>query len=120
MLAAWAKKWLKTYRPKHAISPKKTDYCEMCVECLEQKRRHETISMRLQQNGNCDEEEIREHQALAESYGILSAEHKLDAGNELQHYRRETAECRTLYRTIEKLRKRQSKKKGGCDKAART
>lgn len=60
-----AKKWLKTYRPKHAISPKKTDYCEMCVECQEQKRRYETISMRLQQNGIAYEDEIRENQALA-------------------------------------------------------
>jgi hypothetical protein len=107
-----AKKWLKTYKPKHAISPKKTDYCEMCVECLEQKRRHETISMRLLQNGNCDEVEIRENQALAESYGLLLEEHKMDAGSELEHYRQETDKCRTSYRTIERLRKKSSKPKG--------
>ncbi|MCP4550775.1 MAG: hypothetical protein GY834_01770, partial [Bacteroidetes bacterium] len=68
--------------------------------------------MRLLENGNCDEEEIRENQALAESYGILLEEHKMDAGNELQHYREKTAECRNLYRTIEKPRKRLSKTKG--------
>ncbi len=101
-----AKKWLKTYRPKHAISPRKTDYCEMCVECREQKRRHETISMRLLQNGNCDEDEIRENKALAESYGLLLEEHKTDAGNELRHYRQETGKNRTLLRSMERLQKR--------------
>ncbi len=63
-----AKKWLKTYRPKHAVCPQKTDYCEMCVECQEQTRRHETIAMRLRQEGNGGESEIRENEALAESY----------------------------------------------------
>ena len=106
-----AKKWLKTYRPKHAISPKKTDYCEMCVECQEQKRRYETISMRLQQNGNAYEDEIRENQALAESYGLLLEEHKMDAGSELQHYREQIQKCQTLYQHIEKLLSSRSKTK---------
>ncbi len=106
-----AKKWLKTYKPKHAISPKKTDYCEMCVECQEQKRRHETISMRLQQNGNGSEDEIRENQALAESYGLLLDEHRMDAGSELQHYREQTNKCRTLYSHIEEYQKKEPKTK---------
>ncbi len=98
-----AKKWLKMHRPKHAISPRKTDYCQACVECREQKRRHETIAMRLQQNGNGDEKEIRENIALAESYGLLLEEHKTDAGSELRYYRQETDKCRSLYLSIEEL-----------------
>lgn len=104
------KKWLKTYRPKHAISPPKTDYCEMCAECREQKRRHETIATRLQQEGNGSETEIRENLSLAESYGLLLEEHRMDAGFELDHYRRQTAKSRSLYRHMEKLQKRESKK----------
>lgn len=104
------KKWLKTYRPKHAGSPKKTDYCEMCAECREQKRRHETIATRLRQEGNASEAEIRENLALAESYGLLLEEHRTDAGFELDHYRRKTAESRSLYRHIGKLQKKASKK----------
>ena len=104
-----AKKWLKTYRPKHAISPQKTDYCEMCAECQEQKRRHETISIRLQQEGNGSETEIRECQALAESYGLLLEEHRMDAGFELEHYRQQTKKSLSLYHHIEKLQKRESK-----------
>ncbi|MCP4112723.1 MAG: hypothetical protein GY749_45545, partial [Desulfobacteraceae bacterium] len=106
-----AKKWLKTYRPKHAITPKKTDYCEMCAECREQKRRHETVSMRLQQNGNGNEDEIRENQALAESYGLLLEEHRTDADNELRHYRQQTDKCRSLYRHIEELQRKDSETK---------
>ena len=104
-----AKKWLKEYRPKHAISPRKTDYCEMCVECQEQRKRCETISMRLKQNGNGNEDEIRENEALAESYGLLLEEHKLDAGNELQHYREQTKKSYDLYKHIDGLQKKQSK-----------
>ena len=106
-----AKKWLRMYRPKHAICPKKTDYCEMCVECQEQKRRHETISMRLQQEGNGNEDEIRENKALSESYGLLLEEHKMDAANELDHYRHQTSKSRSLYNHLEELRKRESKSK---------
>jgi len=104
-----AKKWLKAYRPKHAICPHKTDYCEMCAECQEQKRRHETISIRLQQEGNGSETEIRERKAFAESYGLLLEEHKTDAGFELEHYRQQTGNSRSLYRDIEELQKRESK-----------
>jgi len=101
-----AKKWLKNYRPKHAISPRKTDYCEMCVECQEQKKRCETISMRLQLHCNSNENEIRENKALAESYGLLLEEHKMDAGNELQHYREQIKKSRDLYQHIEKLQEK--------------
>ena len=104
-----AKKWLKIYRPKHAISPKKTDYCEMCVECLEQKRRHETIALRLQQEGNSSEKKILENQALAESYGLLLEEHKMDAGFELEHYRKQTKQSLSSYNQIKKLQTKKAK-----------
>ena len=106
-----AKKWLRLYRPKHTICPQKTDYCEMCVECQEQKRRHETISMRLQQEGNGNEDEIRENKALAESYGLLLEEHRVDAANELDHYRQQANKSRSLYHHIEELQKKESKSK---------
>jgi len=104
-----AKKWLKSYRPKHAISPKRTDYCEMCAECQEQKRRHEAILIRMQQEGNSSEAEIRENQALAESYGLLLEEHRMDAGFELEHYRQQTQKNRSLYQRIEELQEKELK-----------
>ncbi|MCP4347350.1 MAG: hypothetical protein GY795_17735 [Desulfobacterales bacterium] len=102
-----AKKWLKTYMPKHAISPRKTDYCETCSECQEQKRRHETVAMRLQQEGNASESEIRENRALAESYRLLLEEHRMDAGLELDHYQQQTRKSRSLYCHFEELQKKE-------------
>ncbi len=113
-----AKKWLHTYRPKHAISPRKTDYCEMCFECQEQKRRYEAIAMRLQQEGNSSESEILEKRALAESYGLLLAEHRMDAGFELHHYKQHTHKSRSLYCHFEKLQKREADTKT-CQKLKR-
>lgn len=101
-----AKKWLKLHRPKHAISPKKTDYCALCIECEQQKRKHETIAMRLQQNGQSDEKQIVENEILAESYGLLLQEHKMAAGQELEYYRQKTQQSRALYRQIEDLEKK--------------
>lgn len=106
-----AKKWLKTYRPKHAVCPQKTDYCEMCVECQEQTRRHETIAMRLRQEGNDGESEIRESEALAESYRMLLEEHKLDATNELIHYRQQVNAGYSIYSEITVLQKKKVKSK---------
>ena len=106
-----AKKWLKTYRPTHAICPPKTDYCEMCVECQEQARRHETIAMRLRQEGNSTEGDIRENEALAESYRMLLEEHKLDAANEIAHYRQQVNDCHSLYKMTTMLWGKKSKSK---------
>ena len=67
--------------------------------------------MRLQQEGNGNEDEIRENKALSESYGLLLEEHKMDAANELDHYRHQTKKNRSLYNHLEELRKRESKSK---------
>ena len=106
-----ANNWLKTYRPTHAICPPKTDYCEMCVECQEQARRHETIAMRLRQEGNSTEGDIRENEALAESYRMLLEEHKLDAANEITHYRQQVNNSHSMYKMTTKLWGKKSKSK---------
>jgi hypothetical protein len=104
-----AKNWLKLYRPKHAISPLRTDYCEICAECQEQKRRAEAICKRLQQNGNGNQERICECQTLAESYGLLLEEHKMVANRELQYYRQQTNESRSLFLSIQELQEKKFK-----------
>jgi len=106
-----AKTWLKTYRPTHAICPPKTDYCEMCVECQEQARRHETIAKRLRQEGNSAEGDIRENEALAESYRMLLEEHKLDATNELIHYRQQINDSHSTYSKTMMLWSKKTKSK---------
>ncbi len=103
-----AKKWLKIHRPRHGIAPLLTDYCQMCAECQEQQNRMKAIYKRLQQNGNGDEDRMRESQNLAESYRLLLEEHKMEANRELHHYRQQTRQSRSLYCEMKKL---QCKKK---------
>ncbi len=67
--------------------------------------------MRLQQEGNGNEDEIVENKALAQSYGLLLEEHRMDAANQLEHYRQQTNKSRSLYRYIEELQKKESKSK---------
>ncbi len=106
-----AKNWLKQFRQKHAISPLRTDYCSMCAECQEQKKRLKAISKRLQENGNSDEEQIREYQTLAESYQLLLEEHKMDAARELKYYRQQVNESRFSYLSIQELQEKKTKTK---------
>jgi len=106
-----AKNCLKQFRPKHAISPSITDYCPMCAECQEQKKRAEAISKRLQENGNSNKEQIREQQTLAESYWLLLEEHKMEAARELKKYRQQSNESRFSYIDILNLQEKKSKTK---------
>jgi len=75
----------------------------MCAECEEQKKRAEAIFKRLQENGDSSEEQIREYQTLAESYGLLLEEHKTEADRELKYYRQQTNKSRFSYLNIQEL-----------------
>lgn len=110
-----AKNWLKQYRPKHAICPLRTDFCSMCAECQEQKKRAEAIVKRLHENGNSSEEQIREYQTLADSYWLLLEEHKMEAARELKYYRQQANLSRLSYSAIQELQK----KKAGAKESRR-
>ncbi len=69
----------------------------MCVECQEHARRHETSAMRLRQEGNSPECDLRENEALAESDRMLLEEHTLDAANEMTHSRPQVKESHSMY-----------------------
>jgi hypothetical protein len=83
----------------------------MCAECQEQKKRAEAIFKRLQENGNSNEEQMREYQILAESYWLLLAEHKMEAARELKHYRQQANDSRFSYLSIQKLQQRKDRTK---------
>lgn len=51
--------WLKKHRPKVALHPSMTDYCDTCKYMKEQLSRNQAILNRLQQSGNSSEEDIR-------------------------------------------------------------
>ena len=49
--------WLHQYRPKVAIYPQYTDYCDKCKHIKEELSRNEAIKKRLVQSGNATEAE---------------------------------------------------------------
>ncbi len=50
---------LKKHRPKVAIHPSMSDYCDTCKHLKEQQSRNRTILNRLRQSGSSSEEEIK-------------------------------------------------------------
>lgn len=70
--SAAASTWLKENRAKHAISPQKLDYCDLCVEYKEQAKRYRQIGNQLRESGNAADMEpgtvnskaAKEHQSV--------------------------------------------------------
>ena len=106
--SAAASTWLKENRKKHAISPQKLDYCDLCVEYKEQAKRYRQIANRLRESGSAAETEVEANYSLANSYDELPHEHKLDAKKILDHYRSITKECSETWKTIIELSKQDS------------
>ena len=51
-------RWLKEHRPKHAICPPRTDYCDLCKELNEEINRQKTILHRLRHSGNVSDTKL--------------------------------------------------------------
>ena len=49
-----AAEWLDKYRPKVALHPSITDYCDTCKNLKEELFRNQAVKNRLQQSGNAD------------------------------------------------------------------
>ena len=54
-----ARKWLHKHRPKVAIHPSMTDYCDTCQYLKEQLTRNQAIFNRMQQSGSASRVEMR-------------------------------------------------------------
>ena len=67
-----ARGWLEQYRPKVAIHPQYTNYCDTC-KFKEDISRKEAIRKQLTQSGNATEEELRLNE---EAIDALHAEKK--------------------------------------------
>ena len=57
-------RWLKQHRPKHAICPHLTDYCDTCKELVEEMNRQRTILQRLRHSGDSSIETLQKHEEL--------------------------------------------------------
>ena len=69
-------RWLKQHRPKHAICPHVTDYCDTCKELVEKMDRQRTILQRLRHSDDRSNETLREHEELQKTAESELKEHK--------------------------------------------
>ena len=53
-----ASEWLKAHRPKVALHPSMTDYCDTCKNLKEELSRHQAIINRLHQSGSTSESDL--------------------------------------------------------------
>ena len=71
-----ATEWLQKHRPKLALHPSMTDYCDTCKHLKEQLSRNQAVLNRLQQSGSAPEGELRALQTTKQELEEELAEHK--------------------------------------------
>ena len=85
-----AREWLQKHRPKIALHPSMTDYCDTCKYLKEQLSHNQAIYNRMQQSGSASavemretesakadlEEELREHKNSNKGKGILQGKYR--------------------------------------------
>ena len=96
-------RWLKEYRPKHAISPHQTDYCDRCKRMNEEISRQKTTLQRLRHTGDCESERLHEHEALMKQAEAILANHKDEAQEALEHYKFTVQQCKREWSAIIEL-----------------
>ena len=77
-------RWLKEDRPRHAVCPPRTDYCDRCKALKEEMNRQKTI---LRHAASCSDTELLSHERLQEEAAEQLAQHKGIAQKALEHYR---------------------------------
>ena len=80
-------RWLKEDRPKHAVCPHLTDYCDRCKEFQEEINRQKTILQRLRHGGDSSGERLLEHESLMEQAETDLIDHRREAQEALEHYK---------------------------------
>ena len=101
-------RWLKEDRPKHAVCPHQTDYCDRCKELQEEINRQKTILQRLRHDGDCSDERLLEHESLMEQATTEKMDHRRVANEALEHYKFITQKCKADWKAITDLASRDS------------
>ena len=100
--SAW--NWLKQDRPKHALYPHESDYCDFCAEKNEEIKRQQTTLNRIRQSGNASEEEQQVIESdIAEVQDNLQ-KHKVEATRSLENYHKMSQRCENQWKEIESLK----------------
>ena len=96
-------RWLKEDRPRHAVCPPRTDYCDRCKELNEEINRQKTILQRLRHTGSCSDTELLNHEHLQQEASKNLTEHKAIAQKALEHYRFTVEKCRKDWTAVKDL-----------------
>ena len=98
-----AREWLKNFRPKVAIQPHRSDYCDTCKYLKEEISRHQAILKRLLQSGSSNEQEMRDVQASIQSSERDLHQHKDEASAARDFYNNMTSRCKADWQKITTL-----------------
>lgn len=103
-----ARQWLKELRPKLALHPHKSDYCDTCKYLKEEISRQSAVHKRLMQAGSAQEQGIRDVEAkLKESEEKLHT-HKEEASAARDYYNEMTQLCSDKWSKIMELSSQES------------
>ncbi len=97
------RQWLKLHRPKVAIHPHRTDYCDTCKRLETDISRAQQVAKRLQQSGSADADRIQQLEREASCATAKLIEHKKDATKAQEFHREVTNKCKNDWDLIQKL-----------------
>ena len=98
-----AAEWLEKYRPKVALHPSMTDYCDTCKHLKEELSRNQAVLNRLHQSGSASSGELRAREATKQDLEDRLAEHKSTATKSREYYKTATNKCKQQWNKIVQL-----------------
>ena len=98
-----ASEWLKKHRPKVALHPSMTDYCDTCKNLKEELSRVQAVTNRLQQSGNASERELRAQEERHHQLEEELKKHKEDATKAREYYKDTVDKCKSNWSKIMQL-----------------
>ena len=98
-----AREWLKSDRPKVALHPHKSDYCDTCKYLKEEVSRQQAILKRLSQSGSAEEQKLKDVEAKIKATEEELHSHKVEANATRDYYNQMIKKCKTEWAEINKL-----------------
>ena len=94
---------MKEYRPKVAIHPHKSDYCDTCKYHKEEISRQQAVFKRLTQSGSANRDQLQATRVAIETHEGELKEHKEEATAAREYYNTMTKKCEDDWKEIQLL-----------------
>lgn len=102
-----AAEWLDKHRPKTALHPSMTDYCDTC-KTLEELSRNQAVKNRLQQSGNASEADLKGLEEETKQLEGNLIEHKAVTTRAREYYKACMQKCQKQWRDIKEYNEKGS------------